>query len=84
MHGARRDVVTLLLEGKSNREIGQARFTGEGTARNHVTHVLEAFGAADRTKLAILLLKTRRRTRAVIDAACAVDLSPPGGPEASR
>ena len=52
-----RDVVTLLLEGKSNREIGQTSFISEGTARNHVTHVLEAFGVTDRTKLAILLLK---------------------------
>lgn len=52
-----RDVTALLLEGKSNREIGQALFISEGTARNHVARVLDLLGVPDRTKLAVSLLR---------------------------
>ncbi|MFC0004733.1 response regulator [Micromonospora siamensis] len=47
------DVVRLLAEGHSNREIADALFLAEGTVKNHVTSVLGKLGARDRTQAAL-------------------------------
>ncbi len=47
------DVVRLLAEGSSNREIAGALFLAEGTVKNHVTNVLAKLGARDRTQAAL-------------------------------
>ena len=47
------DVVRLLAEGASNREIAGALFLAEGTVKNHVTNVLAKLGARDRTQAAL-------------------------------
>jgi DNA-binding NarL/FixJ family response regulator len=47
------EVVRLLAEGRSNREIAQALFLAEGTVKNHVTSVLGKLGARDRTQAAL-------------------------------
>ena len=52
-----RQVLWLLSEGKSNREVGAALFVSEGTIKNHVTQILQALGVRDRTRLAILLAR---------------------------
>jgi RNA polymerase sigma factor (sigma-70 family) len=52
-----REVVALIAEGRTNREIAARLHLSEGTVKNHVTRVLEALGVPDRTKLAVLLVR---------------------------
>jgi len=47
------DVLRLLAEGLSNREIGQKLSLTEGTVKNYVTNVLQKIGARDRTQAAL-------------------------------
>jgi DNA-binding NarL/FixJ family response regulator len=47
------EVLRLLAEGGSNREIATALFLAEGTVKNHVTNVLAKLGARDRTQAAL-------------------------------
>ncbi|XVU28697.1 response regulator [Actinoplanes sp. CA-054009] len=47
------EVVRLLAEGRSNREIAAALFLAEGTVKNHVTNVLGKLGVRDRTQAAL-------------------------------
>jgi DNA-binding NarL/FixJ family response regulator len=47
------EVLRLLGNGCSNREIARALFLAEGTVKNHVTNVLAKLGARDRTQAAL-------------------------------
>jgi DNA-binding NarL/FixJ family response regulator len=47
------EVVRLLADGRTNREIAAALFLAEGTVKNHVTNVLAKLGARDRTQAAL-------------------------------
>jgi DNA-binding NarL/FixJ family response regulator len=47
------EVLRLLAEGSSNREIASALFLAEGTVKNHVTNVFGKLGARDRTQAAL-------------------------------
>ena len=47
------EVLRLLADGSSNREIAGALFLAEGTVKNHVTNVLAKLGARDRTQAAL-------------------------------
>lgn len=53
-----REVLELLAEGLSNREIGERLGITERTARFHVQAVLDALGATTRTEAAVLGLRT--------------------------
>ncbi|KAB3533587.1 response regulator transcription factor [Alkaliphilus pronyensis] len=51
------EIMKLVGEGLSNKEIAAKLFLSEGTARNYVTNLLEKLDLRDRTQLAIFYLK---------------------------
>jgi DNA-binding NarL/FixJ family response regulator len=53
-----REIVQLIVQGASNREIAQTLFISEKTVRNHITSILGRLDLRDRTQLAILVCKT--------------------------
>ncbi len=52
-----RDVLTLLVAGMSNLEIGVDLSISESTVKFHVHHILAKLGATDRTQAVIVALK---------------------------
>jgi DNA-binding NarL/FixJ family response regulator len=46
-------VLTLLAEGKNNREIAEMLCLTEGTVKNHTTRILGQLGVSDRTRAAL-------------------------------
>lgn len=52
-----REVLALLADGRSNRDIAHALFVSEGTVKNHVTQILQTLDVTDRTRLAVLLAR---------------------------
>lgn len=48
-----RDVITLVAEGRTNREIGRSLGVAERTARTHVSNILTKLGLASRTQAAM-------------------------------
>ncbi len=51
------DILRLLGDGLSNKEIAEKLFLGEGTVRNYITALLAKLGLRDRTQLAIHYLR---------------------------
>lgn len=51
------EVLKLVGEGLSNREISEKLYLSEGTTRNYVTGLLEKLNLRDRTQLAIFYLR---------------------------
>jgi DNA-binding NarL/FixJ family response regulator len=49
-----REVLSLIAEGRSNAEIGEALFIGETTVKTHVTHVLQKLDVRDRVQAVVL------------------------------
>jgi DNA-binding NarL/FixJ family response regulator len=47
------EVLTLLGQGKNNREIAQTLHLTEGTVKNHITRILCQLGVRDRTQAAL-------------------------------
>lgn len=47
------DVAKLLMQGKSNKEIGRSLNIAEGTVKQHCTEIYRKLGAANRTQAAI-------------------------------
>ncbi len=54
-----KDILLLVAEGLSNREIAEKLYLSEGTVRNYVSGLLEKLELRDRTQLAIYYYKTR-------------------------
>lgn len=53
------EVMKLVADGLSNKEIGDKLFISDGTVRNYVTTILKKLNLRDRTQLAIFYLKSR-------------------------
>lgn len=51
------DVLRLVVEGKTNKEIAVALAVSSGTVRTHVTNILGKLGVADRTQAATAALQ---------------------------
>jgi DNA-binding NarL/FixJ family response regulator len=55
--GREREVLSLLADGRSNREIARALGVSEKTVKTHVSSVLAKLGVADRTQAAVLAVR---------------------------
>lgn len=51
------EIITLVSEGLSNKEISKKIFLSEGTIRNYISSILEKLNLRDRTQLAIFYFK---------------------------
>lgn len=51
------DVVRLIAEGLSNRQIAENLFLSDGTVRNHISAILEKTGLEHRTQIAVMWLR---------------------------
>jgi DNA-binding NarL/FixJ family response regulator len=51
------EIIQLIAQGASNREIAQALFIAEKTVKNRVTNILSQLDLRDRTQLAIVALQ---------------------------
>lgn len=51
--GRELEILRLLGEGKSNKEIAQTLFITEGTVKNHITKILAQLNVRDRTQAAL-------------------------------
>jgi DNA-binding NarL/FixJ family response regulator len=51
------EVLTLMMQGKSNKAIGRALDLAEPTVRNHVTAVLKALNVSNRTEAVIAVVE---------------------------
>ncbi len=52
------DVLKMLAQGKSNKEISQALTIGEQTVKTHVSHILDKLGVPSRTQAALYAINT--------------------------
>jgi len=53
------EIITLIAEGLSNKEIAGNSFLSEGTVRNYISTILEKLQLRDRTQLAIFYYKNK-------------------------
>lgn len=53
------EVLSLLANGRSNREIAQALFISEKTVKYHVTNIFRKINVTDRTQAALYAVKNR-------------------------
>ncbi|MCG2769901.1 MAG: response regulator transcription factor, partial [Anaerolineae bacterium] len=51
------DVLRLLVEGLSNKEIGERLFLSEGTVKNYVSAIIGKLQANDRTHAVVTALR---------------------------
>ena len=52
-----REVLDMVAEGKTNREIGDALFISESTAGVHVSNILGKLGASNRVEAAAVAVR---------------------------
>ena len=51
------EIVELISEGYSNREISEKLFLGESTVKNYISSILDKLDLRDRTQIAVFYLK---------------------------
>jgi DNA-binding NarL/FixJ family response regulator len=56
------EVLELVAQGKSNREIAELLFIAESTARSHLHHILAKLGLTSRVQAAMYVLERRHQT----------------------
>jgi DNA-binding NarL/FixJ family response regulator len=59
--GREQEVLALIADGRSNREIGRLLHVSEKTVKTHVSSVLAKLGVADRTQAAVLAVRNQSR-----------------------
>ena len=52
-----KDIVKLVIDGKSNNEISDILFISEGTVKNYISKILKKLNLQRRTQLSALFLK---------------------------
>lgn len=55
------DIIQLVAQGLSNKEISEKTFLSEGTVRNYLSNILEKLDLRDRTQLAVFYYKNGGR-----------------------
>lgn len=55
------EIISLVAEGLSNKEISEQVCLSEGTVRNYISNVLDKLELRDRTQLAVFYLQRERR-----------------------
>ncbi|MHA7134379.1 response regulator [Oerskovia turbata] len=58
-----RQIVDLIGEGMTNRQIGERLFLAEKTVKNYVSHILATLGLQRRTQVAVLATELRTEDR---------------------
>lgn len=53
------DVLNLLVQGKSNRDMAQIMFISEKTIKNHLTNIFRKLNVRDRTQAVLFALKNK-------------------------
>lgn len=55
------EVVELIMQGKSNKQIGSVLFLTEGTVKNYISRILDKLELNNRTELVLYLQKSRKQ-----------------------
>ncbi len=56
-----KEVLQLILEGKTNKEIGESMYIGERTVKFHLGNIYSKYGVKGRSELVSVLLKIRAK-----------------------
>jgi DNA-binding NarL/FixJ family response regulator len=60
LSGKEEEILNLIAEGRSNRQIAAAVFLAEGTVKNYVSRIMEKLHANTRTELAVMSVRRQR------------------------
>ncbi|MEW2296177.1 response regulator transcription factor [Streptomyces sp. NPDC006743] len=61
--GREREILTLIGEGLTNRQIGQRLYLAEKTVKNHISRLLAKLGVERRIQAAVIVTQARDRQR---------------------